>query len=412
MTRSWLTSSSAWLSTGVPVSARRSPSGHDGLGQPAHRLRALGVRVLAVVRLVDDERARRAPGERLAVRGDDLVVEDRDVGARRHGRPGPSTTATLRCGSQRARLALPVELERRRADDDGGIGVVGLERGERLDRLAEALLVGQERAARVQRVADAGPLERLERAAERAGDLGDRLGRSSRASGGSRRRASACSARRRSSARPRAGLDLDAVQGQEVVERLDEPRVERQRARPARRSGRRSNAAPASGSQSTSRRRRSPSTSLGQRAASPARGSSPRTQRGDAAAGARRRGAPSAAPPAPRRPPASSGTSSAPSSLLHRAVEQRSGSVPGARVQHEPAAAVVARRRRRGRSSGARSRQPRVDLGARRAARGSGARTSATWTPAQSSTGAHHSRRSQSKRRPGILRTAATICAS
>ena len=58
ITRSWLMSSSAWLSTGVPVSARRRPSGHDRLGQAAHRLRALGLRVLAQVRLVDDERAR------------------------------------------------------------------------------------------------------------------------------------------------------------------------------------------------------------------------------------------------------------------------------------------------------------------------------------------------------------------
>jgi len=38
--------------------------------------------------------------------------------------------------------------------------------------------------------------------------------------------------------------------------------------------------------------------------------------------------------------------------------------------------------------------------------------TSATWTPAQSSTGAYHSRRSQSKRRPGMRRTSATTCGS
>ena len=89
MTRSWLMSSSAWLSTGVPVRARRRPSGHDGLGQPAHGLRALGLRVLAQVRLVDDERARAQAAERLAVGGDDLVVEDRDLGRRRDGACGP-----------------------------------------------------------------------------------------------------------------------------------------------------------------------------------------------------------------------------------------------------------------------------------------------------------------------------------
>ena len=41
--------------------------GDHGLGQAAHRLGALGLGVLAVVRLVDDERARAAQGQRLAV---------------------------------------------------------------------------------------------------------------------------------------------------------------------------------------------------------------------------------------------------------------------------------------------------------------------------------------------------------
>ena len=92
--------------------------GDDGLRQPPHRLRALGLRVLAEVRLVDDERARAQPRELLAVGGDDLVVEDRDVGRRRHRASRPWTTATVRCGSQRGGLALPVELQRGRADDD------------------------------------------------------------------------------------------------------------------------------------------------------------------------------------------------------------------------------------------------------------------------------------------------------
>ena len=46
--------------------------GHAGR-QAAHGLGPLGLRVLDVVRLVDDERARLDPGERLAVGGDDLV---------------------------------------------------------------------------------------------------------------------------------------------------------------------------------------------------------------------------------------------------------------------------------------------------------------------------------------------------
>ena len=73
------------------------------------------------------------------------------------------------------RLALPVELQRRRADDDRREGVVGLERGERLDGLAEALLVGDEGAPRLEHVAHAGPLKRRELAAEHRGDGGDRL---------------------------------------------------------------------------------------------------------------------------------------------------------------------------------------------------------------------------------------------
>jgi hypothetical protein len=42
----------------------------------------------------------------------------------------------------------------------GRVGVVGLQRGQRLDRLAEPLLVGQERPPRLQRVGDARALER------------------------------------------------------------------------------------------------------------------------------------------------------------------------------------------------------------------------------------------------------------
>jgi hypothetical protein len=57
-------------------------------------------------------------------------------------------------------LPAPVELQRRRADDHGRIGVVGLQGGERLDGLAEPLLVGEEAAPRRQRIRDPGTLER------------------------------------------------------------------------------------------------------------------------------------------------------------------------------------------------------------------------------------------------------------
>ena len=89
MTRSWEMSSSAWLSTGVPVSARRRPPADDAAGQAAHGLRALRARVLDVVGLVDDERARAHAGQLVAVGGDDLVVEDRDVAGRRRPPSGP-----------------------------------------------------------------------------------------------------------------------------------------------------------------------------------------------------------------------------------------------------------------------------------------------------------------------------------
>ena len=177
---------------------------HDALGEPAHRLRALGLRVLAVVRLVDARaRAARRRASVVAVRGDDLVVEDRDVAASAGPRRGPRRPRRERCGSQLRGLALPVELQRRGADDDRREGAVGLERRERLDRLAEPLLVGEEASARVERVAHARPLERLQLAAEHGRDLGDRLAPRSRA----RRRiapaASACSARSSAEHRPR-----------------------------------------------------------------------------------------------------------------------------------------------------------------------------------------------------------------
>ena len=141
-------------------------------------------------------------------------------------------TATERCGSQLAGLALPVELQRGRADDDGGIGVVGLERRQRLDRLAQALLVGQEGAPGAQRVAHARPLEGRELAAEHGGGLGDRLaGRRARGADLAQRLV-VLLAQLLEGLLGRA-VDGDVVQGQEGVERLDDPRVDGQRvARP------------------------------------------------------------------------------------------------------------------------------------------------------------------------------------
>ena len=323
----------------------------------------------------------------------------------------PSTTAIVRCGSHLLRLALPVELQRRGADDDRRVGVVGLERRERLDRLAEALLVGEERAADVERVADAGPLERLQRPAEARGDLGDRLaGRRARAADrlGRLGRLLAQVVERLAG----AAADGDAVAGEEAVERVDDPRVERHDAR--RRARRRAGAR-------TRCRSRGPT---GPRAS---------------AARRRRRGGGRGAPAGPGRRPASSaarqrcaapssraersssmasaaagvsGTSSVPSSCSTAPSSSASGTVAGARVvsanQPRPSWRAVVMRPTQRRST-ARSQMSTSVLVV---SSGKRSTTSATWTPAQSSTGAYHSRRSQSKRRPGMRRTSATTCGS
>ena len=146
----------------------------------------------------------------------------------------PSTTATLRCGSQCAASRCPVELQRRRADDDRRVGVVGLERGERLDGLAEPLLVGEERAARVEHVAHAGPLERLELAAEHGGDLR----RSARRSVARERRIAVAGlavlgAQRARAPAPRAPSTSTSCSARKASSGSTQPRVER-RSRAAR----------------------------------------------------------------------------------------------------------------------------------------------------------------------------------
>ena len=144
--------------------------------------------------------------------------------------PRPSTTVERAVRQPARGLALPVELQRRRADDDRRERAVGLERGERLDRLAEALLVGEERAPRVQRRSARRPTGTA-RARRRAPRRPRRSARPRwRASCGSRISASSCSARSSASARRGEPVDLDLVQGDEVVELLDDPRVERHRA--------------------------------------------------------------------------------------------------------------------------------------------------------------------------------------
>ena len=201
--------------------------GRERLGEPPHRLRPLRARVLHVVRLVEHQRLRPAQREPRAMRVDDVVVDDGDVGGGRDG-PGAGDHGAGPVREPVRDLPLPVELQRGGADHDRRVGVVLLERGERLHGLAEALLVGQERAPRAHHIGDAGALERPQLAAEdgldreRIGVMGARA--ADVVDGGV-----VLDPQR---VEPLAGVrrHLDAVGAQVVVERLDEVRVERQRA--------------------------------------------------------------------------------------------------------------------------------------------------------------------------------------
>ena len=137
----------------------------------------------------------------------------------------------------------------------------------------------------------------------------------------------------------------------------------------------------------------------------PAAASSPSSAAPRRSGRRRRRGARFLLAQRVRRRRAVSGASSAPSLALDRALQQRARA-----ACRRASAAPTSRGRRgascaRGRPSGARS--PRATRRPAALAVSSGKRssTSATCTPTQSSTGAHHSRASQSKRRPGMPRT-------
>ena len=207
------------------------PAGHRR-GQGPYRLGALRPRVLDHVRLVDDERPRRDEGKLLAVVGDELVVEDRDVGPRRNGAAaGDDRDRAVR--QPVSGLTLPPELHRCGTDDDRRIRVVGLERGERLDGLAEPLFVGEERAARVEHVAHRGPLERRESAAEHRGGRVDRI-RLSRP-GAADRVGRGVALGEEPGEHLVGGLrHLDVEAGDEAVKFVGKPRVERDGARPLR----------------------------------------------------------------------------------------------------------------------------------------------------------------------------------
>ena len=163
---------------------------------------------------------------------DDVVVEDRDVGARR--RPPPRARDDRRRDAVRAASAAASRCQLSFSDagqtTTAGIRAVGLERGERLDGLAEPLLVGEERAAGLERVGDARALER--RAARRRARRPPRG--SARPSWARERRtasaASSCSAQQPLEHVARVRATSTPYVRDEVLERLEQLRVERDRA--------------------------------------------------------------------------------------------------------------------------------------------------------------------------------------
>ena len=323
----------------------------------------------------------------------------------------PWMTATERCGSHLAVSRSQLSFSEAGQTTTAGIGVVGLERRQRLDGLAQALLVGQEGAPRAQRVAHARPLEGRELAAEHGGGLGDRLaGRRARGADLAQRLV-VLGAQLVERLRRRA-VDGDVVQGQEGVERLDDPRVDGQRVAGLDGAGQRVEGAGDVGVPEHVEAQEGPVDRL---ADGQARGAAdPRRARATAM---QRR-----APPSMRAPPRSSASASAPARGQRRQQRRRP------RARRRPPAAPRGRSPRacagptsRGRRGASSSRRPtqRRSMAASQASTcalvvssGKRSSTSATWTPAQSSTGAHHSRVSQSKRRCGMPRTTATMCGS
>ena len=143
-------------------------------GQPLRelerRLGAPGPGVLHVVRLVQDQRAQAARGEPRGVGLEDVVVQHHDVGLRGIAGPGVGGAAVEHghraVGQPDVGLTLPRELHARGAHHRRRERLVVLQRGQRLHGLAESLLVGDEGAPALQRVAHAGALERMQHAAE------------------------------------------------------------------------------------------------------------------------------------------------------------------------------------------------------------------------------------------------------
>ncbi len=121
-------------------------------GDRGDGLRASCRRVLAEVRLVEDERPGRGGDGAVDQGVGDLVAGHGDVVRARGVAAGESCARAMR--QPALGLAQPVDAQRRGRDDERRVGVGGFERRERLDRLAQAGFVGEERAPGAQRVVD------------------------------------------------------------------------------------------------------------------------------------------------------------------------------------------------------------------------------------------------------------------
>ena len=207
-----------------PGQSQHEAFARDGGAQPLGGLRALGPRVLAVVRLVerDGTRSQRAQGVEPA--GDDVVVDDGQI----RGRDGSAVAVEhLRRARRQPALDLPhpVELQAGRAHDDRRVRTVRLDRRQRFHGLAEALLVGEKRTALLEQVLDPGALERLQLAAECAGPNPGRR-RSRRTAPPARRRERAPPGSVAGGPAPRAPPTARARRG---TDRDPAPRTDRQR---------------------------------------------------------------------------------------------------------------------------------------------------------------------------------------
>ncbi len=149
---------------------------HQAIGgrQALDRQGGLGRPVLDALRLVEHDEVRGPEANRLQVAEDLLIIDDEDTGA-----CGTVTLLPLGGGTvddrdrklgEQGPLARPLRFERRRGDDqstaDTASAPEDVAAGDRLGRLAQAHVVGQEEVARRQEPFDALPLVRIQRSLE------------------------------------------------------------------------------------------------------------------------------------------------------------------------------------------------------------------------------------------------------